>query len=87
MDSYHEIPKNADGRMLEWIIYNLNYEGLRRDIGIDRREIDSEDFRKYYAKGFISDIGDLSTAHAYKTFDASDYLVNSFNIEALSFLQ
>lgn len=75
VDSYHEIPKNADGRMLEWIIYNLNYEGLRRDIGIDRREIDSEDFRKYYAKGFISDIGDLSTAHAYKTFDASDYLV------------
>lgn len=75
VDSYYEIPKNADGRMMELIIYNLNYEGLRRDIGIDRREIDSEDFRKYYAKGFISDIGDLSTAHAYKTFDASDYIV------------
>jgi hypothetical protein len=75
VDRYNSIPKNADGRVGELIIYNLNFEGLIRDAAFDRREEDSEDFRNFYAKGYISDLGDLSTLSAYVTFDAKDYEV------------
>lgn len=73
VDLYHEIPSNSDGRMLEVIVRNVKYNGVLRDIGWDRREVDSDDFRRYYARGFISDIGDLSTSSAYVTFDATGY--------------
>lgn len=73
--AYHDIPHNAEGRLLECIIKNVNYQGLVRDIGLDRREIDSEDYRKYYARGFISDLGDLQTSASYVTFDATGYEV------------
>ncbi len=72
---YNEIPKNGEGRMLEVILRNVMYKGVLRDIGWDRREVDSEDYRRYYARGFISDIGDLSTSSAYVTFDAAGYEV------------
>ena len=73
VDSYNSIPKNSDGRVGELIVYNLNFEGLIRDVAFDRREIDNEDFRLYYAKGYVSDLGDLSTSSAYVTFDARGY--------------
>jgi len=73
--AYNEIPHNADGRLLECIVKNVNYQGLVRDIGLDRREIDSDDFRKYHARGFVSDLGDLRTSAAYVTYDMAGYEV------------
>ena len=75
VNAYNEIPKNDDGRMNELIVYNLNYEGLIRDAAFDRREMDSEDFRNYYTKSLVTDLGDLSTSHGYQSFDAKDYEV------------
>jgi hypothetical protein len=77
VDSYHEIPHNADTRLMELIVRNVTYGGLVRDIGWDRREIDSEDFRKYYARASIADLGDLRTSFAYQFFDAADYEVST----------
>lgn len=76
-EAYNTIPKNSDGRMLELILYSVRYEGLLRDIGWERREAESEDFRSYSARGGISDIGDLSTSQAYVTFNATDYDVTA----------
>ncbi|MBL7864671.1 MAG: peptidase M14 [Cyclobacteriaceae bacterium] len=73
--AYDEIPKNSDGRMTELIVKNIRYQGIVRDIGIDRQEVNSEDFRSYYARFFISDIGDLSTSSAYKTVDVAGFEV------------
>lgn len=74
--AYHGIPPNADGRLVELIVQNVNYQGLVRDIAFDRREIDSEDFRKYYTRGFISDLGDLRTSNTYFSVDAKGYDVS-----------
>lgn len=74
VNSYNDIPHNS-GRLLELIVRNLGFEGIVRDIAWDRREIDSEDFRRYVARGFVSDMGDLSTSAAYVEFDASGYSV------------
>lgn len=73
--AYEEIPKNSDGRIMELIVKNVKYQGILRDIGIDRREIDSEDFRNFYVRSAISDLGDLSTSTSYLTFDAEGYEV------------
>lgn len=73
VDAYHEIPHHASGRLLELIVRNVNFQKVVRDIGFDRREIDSDDFRRYYTRAAISDLGDLSTSHAYFYFDAAGY--------------
>ncbi len=75
LSGYSEIPHNAEGRLMELIVKNVNHQGLVRDVGWDRREIDSEDFRRFYARGSITDMGDLRTANAYYIFDAAGYEV------------
>ncbi|MFZ1809413.1 MAG: M14 family zinc carboxypeptidase, partial [Cyclobacteriaceae bacterium] len=72
---YQNIPRNGQGRIRELIITNVQYEGLMRDVALDRREVDSEDYRNYYTKGYITDLGDLQTSNAYVTLDASGYEV------------
>lgn len=77
VESYHAVPHNASGRLLELIVHQVNYQGVVRDIGFDRREIDSDDFRRYYPRAAISDLGDLSTSNAYFHFDATGYEVTA----------
>lgn len=72
---YNKIPLNGDGRIRELILKNVQYEGLLRDVAFDRREVDSEDYRNYYARGYVADLGDLSTSEAFFTMDAKDYEV------------
>lgn len=72
---YNKIPSNGDGRIRELILKNVQYEGLLRDVAFDRSEVDSEDYRNYYARGYITDLGDLSTSQAFFTLDAKDYEV------------
>lgn len=75
VNAYNDIPRNSDSRLFELIVRNLNYEGIVRDVAWDRREIDSEDFRRYAPRGLVTDLGDLSTFAAYVEFDASGYSV------------
>lgn len=72
---YKKIPLNGSTRIRELIIRNVQYEGLMRDIAFDRNERDSEDYRNYYAQGYVTDLGDLSTSNAYFTLDAAGYEV------------
>jgi len=72
---YNKIPFNGDGRIRELILRNVQYEGLVRDVAFDRSEVDSEDFRNYYARGFVTDLGDLSTSQSFFILDAKDYEV------------
>lgn len=72
---YQKIPLNGSTRIRELIIKNVHYEELMRDIAFDRNERDSEDHRHYYAQGYVTDLGDLSTSNAYFTLDATDYEV------------
>ncbi|MEQ9592770.1 MAG: hypothetical protein RLN86_09235, partial [Cyclobacteriaceae bacterium] len=59
----------------ELIVTNVQYEGLMRDVAFDRTERDSEDYRDYYARGYITDLGDLQTSNAFFTLDAKGYEV------------
>ncbi len=71
VDQYEDIPNNGGIRLHDLIVRNLNFEGIQRDIAFRMNETDSDDYRDYYLAGSISDIGDLSTSYAYRTFDAS----------------
>lgn len=73
--SYHRIPSNARQRIHELMVLNVNVEGLVRDAAFDRREIDNSDYRQYYARSYVSDLGDLHTANAFVVFDASGHTV------------
>ncbi len=75
VSDYNKIPRNGEMRIRELIVKNVQFEGLMRDIAFDRRETDSEDFRSYYAQGFVTDLGDLSTSNAFFTLDAKNYEV------------
>lgn len=75
VNAYNDIPHNSDSRLFELIVRNLSYEGIVRDVAWDRREIDSEDFRRYAPRGLVADLGDLSTFAAYVEFDAAGYSV------------
>lgn len=77
VSAYTEIPRNAPGRLMELIFRNVSFGGVVRDIGWDRREVDSQDFRRYYSRSMISDLGDLSTSYSYFSFDASGYEVTA----------
>ena len=70
---YQKIPRNGQGRIRELIVTNVQYEGLIRDVAFDRTERDSEDYRNYYARGYITDLGDLQTSNAYFSLDAKGY--------------
>lgn len=73
--SYYQIPKNSHRRLHELIITNLNFEGVIRDLALDRREIDNDNYRNYYTEAFIADLGDLQTSQAYEVFDAAGLTV------------
>jgi hypothetical protein len=77
VNTYNDIPHNSDRRLFELILRNLSYEGIVRDVAWDRREIDSEDFRRYAPRGLVADLGDLSTFAAYVEFDAVGYSVTA----------
>jgi hypothetical protein len=73
--SYYQIPKNSHRRLHELIITNLNFDGVIRDVAMDRREIDNDNYRHYYAEAFIADLGDLQTSQSYLVFDATGLIV------------
>ncbi|MEL7117898.1 MAG: hypothetical protein AAFO07_00600, partial [Bacteroidota bacterium] len=43
------------------------------DLGLRLREIEYDNNRYFYTRGFIADVGDLSTSHGYTELDGSLY--------------
>ena len=70
---YYEIPEN------ERYLYDLVVRNVQRekdghyytvDVGINREDIDFDDHQQFYYLSSIQSIGDLSTYHGYKDFNA-----------------
>lgn len=78
VERYEEIPRN-DRKLFDFKIENLSYEingnDYIVDLGIQRQEIDDAHHEKFHFKSVIVDQGDLSTYHAYESFDATGYKV------------
>jgi len=74
VDSYREIPNN-EKLMMDFIIRNVTVGKLRTkyvvDIGINYEEINTNNFRSFYYKAKIEDIGDLLIYSGYKELDAT----------------
>lgn len=74
---YQDIPEN------ERYLYDVIVRRVRRekngqpylvDVAINYTEIDYDDHRAFFNLGVIRDIGDMSTYHGYKEFDAEEML-------------
>ena len=76
LEDYEKIPEN-DRKLFDLKIENANYPLLGNkyviDIGMNRLEVDEEDFDSFWYSSRILDQGDLSTYYGYETFDASGY--------------
>jgi hypothetical protein len=78
VDDYKAIPMN-DECLFDLLIRNINIEknGQRYkiDIGIQREEESIKDSTGFYAKGEITDIGDLKDWYGYTDLDGLDLIV------------
>ena len=77
LKNYEKIPFNDSNAFHDLIIRKANIEKRGQpyiiDIAIRQEEVDYNGDRQFYFKSHIRDIGDLSTSHGYKEFDASEY--------------
>ncbi len=74
-EDYNAIPNNSGRNLQELILRNVEYDGIKRDIAFQSREVQNEDATQFYIDSYISDIGDLSRTYAYEEFDAAGYKV------------
>lgn len=74
LQEYRKIPSN-DRKLydlkIEGMIYPLLGSDYILDLGINRGEIDLNQHRDFYYRGYVSDQGDLSTYYGYEELDAS----------------
>ena len=74
LEAYEEIPEN-DRKLFDLKIEKMTYPLLGNDytidVGIQRPEVDTEDYAGFWNSARIIDIGDLSTYYGYQTLDAS----------------
>jgi len=77
--AYLRIPLNVKEKFFNLLIRNATREisgkRFKVDIGIIREEVDYNDFRNYYFKSKIQDIGDLSQFHGFEEFDAKEMII------------
>ena len=75
LSAYEEIPEN-DRKLfdlkLEQVQYPLLGDTYRIDLGIQRFEVESDNFTDFWYSSRIVDLGDLSTFYGYQTLDASE---------------
>ncbi len=78
LEDYDKIPEN-DRKLFDLKIEKATYPLLGNDyiidIGINRLEVDKEDYDDFWYSSRILDQGDLSTYYGYETFDASGYTI------------
>lgn len=76
LEDYEKIPEN-DRKLFDLKIENATYPLLGNqyviDIGMNRLEVDEEDYNDFWYSSRILDQGDLSTYYGYETFDATGY--------------
>jgi hypothetical protein len=76
LEDYEKIPEN-DRKLFDLKIENATYPLLGNqyviDIGMNRLEVDGEDYNDFWYSSRILDQGDLSTYYGYETFDATGY--------------
>ena len=77
--SYEEIPYNDGGAFHDLIIRNAtrlyNDQSFQTDLAYRHREINYEEAKRFFYRGSITDLGDLSTFHGYEEFDATGYTI------------
>lgn len=87
-EQYFDIPGNSRG-LRDVILKNIalpsTLGGYLTDIAIDFGEVDSDDYRDYYLRASVSDLGDLSTSNAYISHDLAGYMVVEGKIRTESF--
>ncbi|RKR13021.1 zinc carboxypeptidase [Maribacter vaceletii] len=73
---YEKIPEN-DRKLFDLKIegakYILNNKAYKIDVGINRLEVNTEDYSDFWYSSRILDQGDLSTYYGYETFNAAGY--------------
>ena len=78
--AYEKIPEN-DKKLfdlkLENVTYVLNQKPYQLDLGINRIEVNSENFSDYWYSSRIMDQGDLSTYYGYQTLKAAGYTIKA----------
>ena len=83
IEDYEKIPQN-DRKLFDLKIKGVTYKLLGKeyilDLGINRSEINNEDFSDFYNVGRVADQGDLSTFFGYETLDADNYSVEEGKI-------
>lgn len=74
--AYEKIPEN-DKKLFDLKIegakYLLNNKAYKIDVGINRLEVNKENYSDFWYSSRILDQGDLSTYFGYETFNASGY--------------
>ncbi len=78
LDDYWNIPEN-DRKLFDLKITNATYKIFDRpyilDIGMNRLEVNRQDFNSFWYSSRVIDQGDLSTYFGYETFDATGYTI------------
>jgi len=76
LEAYDQIPEN-DRKLFDLKIEKVRYPLLGSDytidIGIQRPEVNAEEYEAFWNSSRIIDIGDLSTYYGYQTMDASQH--------------
>ncbi|WP_298475268.1 M14 family zinc carboxypeptidase [uncultured Maribacter sp.] len=83
VSEYEKIPEN-DRKLfdlkVEGVKYILNNKSYKIDIGINRLEVDMENYSDFWYSSRIMDQGDLSTFYGYNTFNAEGYTIKAGNV-------
>lgn len=79
IQDYEKIPMNNNNAFHDLIIREAqlrkNGQWFTVDLGFRHNQADYNSYASYYPKAILADIGDLSTFHAYESFDASGYRI------------
>jgi hypothetical protein len=88
-DDYSKIAENNEGRFFDLLlkggVIRYGASEYRVDIGINRYEFPTEIVKKFYTKGIIAGIGDLSTFSAHEIVDCKGMTVCEGRILSNSF--
>ncbi|WP_298504880.1 M14 family zinc carboxypeptidase [uncultured Maribacter sp.] len=83
VSEYEKIPEN-DRKLFDLKVegakYILNNKSYKIDIGINRLEVDMENYSDFWYSSRIMDQGDLSTFYGYNTFNAEGYTIKAGNV-------
>jgi hypothetical protein len=78
VEDYEKIPQN-DRKLFDLKIQGVTYQLLDKkyiiDLGINRFEVDDENYSSFYNVGRIIDQGDLSTFFGYETLNGEGYSI------------